>query len=156
MIKKFIFFLIVVFSTVFLSGCSQGSELFRQALKNNTPKVSEIQVDSKAPVVLRDIEDYGYVLETEDGKVLYTRRSDSPDYSTCYHPCELAWEPFVVDSMDQVSGEYSAFDRGGVLQVTYKGYPLYTYSRDDKHEVSGDGYEDMWDVVKIALPPNLK
>lgn len=155
-VNKYFLTFFLIGSALFFSGCEAGRELFKQALEETAPSISEIQVDSVAPVILREIDDFGYVLETQEGQPLYTRKSDSLNYSTCYNACATNWPPFIVDSMDQVSGNYSAFDRGNGLQVTYNGFPLYTHAADDKHEVTGNGSEDLWEVVKIHVPPDKR
>lgn len=89
-----------------------------------------------------------------DGRTLYAFINDVDGESTCYDACAEAWPPFVA------AGEVSAGDgvdaaligtlerRDGAAQVTYAGWPLYTFAADSNPgDSGGHGRNDVWFVV---------
>jgi len=94
----------------------------------------------------------GKFLTGEDGKTLYTFKSDTAGKSTCSGDCATNWPPFTVDSKDQlkagtgVTGALDVISRDdGSKQVTYKGAPLYYFSGDAKAgDTNGQGLFGKW------------
>ncbi len=92
-----------------------------------------------------------------NGRTLYYFFNDAPDgSSSCYDPCTNRWLPFLTGE-EAAAGEgveassLSTADReDNTTQVTYKGWPLYYFSGDEK---PGDTLgEDISDVWQVALP----
>jgi predicted lipoprotein with Yx(FWY)xxD motif len=77
------------------------------------------------------------------GFAIYTSSSDVPaseqqtPHSSCDAACSKAWPPFTLDRFILPSSfkdsDFSLFARsGGVLQVAYRGKPLYRFLQDQK------------------------
>ncbi|NPV63711.1 MAG: hypothetical protein HPY61_13995 [Methanotrichaceae archaeon] len=78
--------------------------------------------------------------------------------STCYNSCAVVWPPFYVDDLtvdpELRSRDFDVIDRDdGKKQLTYKGWPLYLYSGDNRaFETNGQAKNGVWFVVN---PMNL-
>ena len=98
----------------------------------------------------------GSYLVNQSGFALYYYSSDSSagGASTCYGACASTWKPFYAEKItlpDSLnSADFAAITRtDGSKQTTYKGWPLYLYSRDEAAgDVYGSGKENgLWHVV---------
>lgn len=91
------------------------------------------------------------VLVDANGRTVYTFDNDTANSgkSACNGPCATLWPPVVGDAAP-AAAPYSIINRDdGSKQIAYKGNPLYLYSADKKAgERSGDGFKDVWHVVK--------
>jgi len=92
------------------------------------------------------------VLATPSGATVYTFDKDTvgSGKSACNGPCAQLWPPVAAQASDAASGDWSIVTRDdGSKQWAYKGWPLYTYSKDAKPgDMSGDKFKDVWHVVK--------
>lgn len=152
--KKYFFLTVVLLSVFALSGCNTNAgELLNQAFQSNLEVVTsdkESDVVSEAPVKSVSISGYGKVMTNQNYRPLYVKNEDTSSQSTCYEECAIAWPPLLVDSEDEVSGDYGVITRtDGTLQVTYLGKPLYSYTPDTARRVTGDGYRGVWKVVVL-------
>jgi predicted lipoprotein with Yx(FWY)xxD motif len=106
----------------------------------------------------------GTILVDQSGQVLYRYALDGTGKTTCTGACAAAWPPLTVPSTSAHlagKGGVSSSDLGtitrpgGVLQVTFKGMPLYRFAGDGKAgEAKGQGVEGTWFVVSpTAAPP---
>lgn len=100
-------------------------------------------------------EPYGAYLVGTNGRALYMFTADRPgEASTCYDECAGAWppvltegEPVAADPTIQEEMLGTLRRRGGGLQVTYGGWPLYFFVRDRPGDVQGQdmhGYGGEW------------
>jgi predicted lipoprotein with Yx(FWY)xxD motif len=97
----------------------------------------------------------GKFLTGEDGKTLYTLKSDSTDSTTCSGGCATNWPPFTLDAGETtvagagVTGVLGTFTRPeGSTQVTYAGMPLYYFAGDAKAgDTTGQGLQGVWFVA---------
>lgn len=115
------------------------------------------------PTVLRtDNTTYGPILTTAKGFALYTYTADQPGGAGCVGGCLQYWPPLLLPSGvtkpvpgPGVSG-LGTFTRGGRLQVTYHGLPLYTYVTDKQPgQVTGQDAVDSggkWLLATVAAP----
>jgi predicted lipoprotein with Yx(FWY)xxD motif len=83
---------------------------------------------------------YGNVLYDKDHFVLYTFSADHGSSSTCYGACEKAWPPMLTKGAPHAACLSSSLlgtsrRRGGSLQVTYGGHPLYYWSGDTSKSI---------------------
>jgi predicted lipoprotein with Yx(FWY)xxD motif len=91
---------------------------------------------------------------------LYTsERDNEPGKSNCTGNCAKLWPPLLVTGEAQASGEWSIVlrDDGG-KQWTYRGKPLYLYTRDSAPgDDNGDGIGNQWRVAfkPIPTPPGI-
>jgi predicted lipoprotein with Yx(FWY)xxD motif len=92
------------------------------------------------------------VLATPSGATVYTFDKDTAGSgkSACNGPCAQAWPPVPAQASDAGSGDWTVVTRDdGSKQWAYKGWPLYTFSKDAKPgDTSGDKFKDVWHVVK--------
>lgn len=95
----------------------------------------EVRVSHKASV--------GDYLTDSQGRTLYLFEKDEGGKSTCYGACAHAWPPLETEG-SPVAGsgvepnKLSRVQReDGSLQVTYEGWPLYRFVKDDE---PGDAY----------------
>jgi len=94
----------------------------------------------------------GDYLTGEDGRTLYTFKSDSPNSSACTGGCSGSWPPFVLGPGDAVTagpgvtGALTTFARSdGTMQVAYNGAPLYYFASDAKAgNTNGQGVGGKW------------
>jgi predicted lipoprotein with Yx(FWY)xxD motif len=79
---------------------------------------------------------YGRILVDGQGRTLYLFTRDRGPKSRCYGACARAWPPLIADSDARAGGGANAAKlgttarRGGAIQVTYAGHPLYYYVND--------------------------
>jgi predicted lipoprotein with Yx(FWY)xxD motif len=105
----------------------------------------------------------GYVLATGTGMTVYWYGDDvkGSGKSSCASGCLSAW-PAVTGTPMAAAGvklteKLATITRsGGVVQVTYNGYPLYTYAADmSAGSTSGNGVGGVWHVITgAALSPS--
>jgi predicted lipoprotein with Yx(FWY)xxD motif len=103
----------------------------------------------------------GYVLAEASGYVVYTYAKDHKGGSpTCTGSCASVWAPLTgvpqVSSADSIPGTFGLVTgAGGVKQITYNGYPLYTYKLAGPLATTGNGIGGVWYVVKMS-PSDVK
>jgi predicted lipoprotein with Yx(FWY)xxD motif len=97
-----------------------GGEAATLAVKNLGGDVGSVLVDSKGFTL------YYFEKDTQGGK------------STCYGPCAAGWPPLTTEGAPEGMGGVQASKLGttkrsdGTMQVTYAGWPLYTFVEDKK------------------------
>ena len=76
--------------------------------------------------------EFGTMLFDSDGQAVYVFEKDAQGQSVCYGDCAEAWPPVFTDG-EPVAGEGvkaallgTVKRRGGAVQVSYAGEPLYT------------------------------
>lgn len=112
----------------------------------------------------------GKVLSNSHGFSLYMFMKDKQGGHgktlkiTCYGDCATAWPPLLVKSGGKaVAARASGINqrllktarrRDGTLQVTYNGWPLYTYAGDGRAgQTSGEGVKQFgaaWYLLKTS------
>ncbi len=103
---------------------------------------------------------YGTVLVDASGMTLYRYTPDSKGVNTCTRvaACNKAWTRLLVKgtATPKVGGGASTALVGtikqpkGLTQVSYGGFPLYTFSGDKKAgDVNGEGIGGTWYVVDV-------
>src|SRR5690606_27237937 len=93
----------------------------------------------------------GAIVVDSAGFTLYVFLPDQQDVSTCYDACAENWPPVLVNDAatlgDGISEELigSVERNDGTEQVTYGGWPLYTFAADTKAgETNGQGVNEVW------------
>ena len=112
-------------------------------------------------LTVRESPEHGQYIADGEGMALYmfeadTRgEGDTQAETTCFDDCAGAWPPLTGD--DPQAGEnvqsdlIGTIERDGEMQVTYGGWPLYYFVRDEAagdtagHDVEGFGAE--WYLV---------
>jgi predicted lipoprotein with Yx(FWY)xxD motif len=84
---------------------------------------------------------FGAMLFDSSGQAIYVFERDREDRTVCYGECAEAWPP-VLTKGDPVAGKGvdasllgTVERRGGELQVTYAGRPLYFYAHEEPGQV---------------------
>jgi predicted lipoprotein with Yx(FWY)xxD motif len=91
-----------------------------------------------APITVGTATGVGKVLVDSEGMTLYYFEKDQNGESACYGPCEAGWPPLTTEGKPQAGEGAMASKLGtterkdGTTQVTYAGWPLYTYVEDKK------------------------
>ena len=98
----------------------------------------------------------GYVLAEANGLVVYTYANDKKGGApTCTGSCASLWPPVTgnpkalsADTLPGTLGTVSTAD--GAKQITYNGYPLYTYKGAKPLSTTGNGVGGLWHVIKLS------
>lgn len=88
-------------------------------------------------VVAVHLAPYGTVLATPGHMTLYVLSDERPGHITCTAGCLSLWPPLLLGPHRRapepgagIGGALGVLRRGASLQVTYNGFPLYTYAGD--------------------------
>jgi plastocyanin len=88
---------------------------------------------------------------------LYLYTKDTPNTSSCYDKCATNWPPLLVTGtptggVDIDTAKLETTKRtDGSTQVTYNGWPLYTYIGDKSAgDVTGQNVGSVWFVISPA------
>lgn len=102
----------------------------------------------------------GDYLVGPEGHSLYIYLPDEAAEPTCTGGCSAGWPPLELDgelSVDESLDltEFGHVERAdGVNQVTFAGWPLYSYRRDRAPgDVAGQGVSDEWFLISPAGVP---
>lgn len=104
--------------------------------------------------------DLGTILVTSEGLTLYDFHKDKGSQSACYGACAAAWPPLLTEGNPQAQGPADRSMLGtterkdGTLQVTYKGWPLYTYAGDQGPGEANGNDISQYGAQWYALMPN--
>jgi predicted lipoprotein with Yx(FWY)xxD motif len=91
----------------------------------------------------------------QTGFTLYYFANDAPGngVSNCIGACAKIWLPFYAEKLTfandlnakDFTSQYRSDDK---MQISYKGWPLYFYSKDkEPNDVYGQGVNNVWFVV---------
>jgi predicted lipoprotein with Yx(FWY)xxD motif/plastocyanin len=107
-----------------------------------------------ATVTLTKNDPLGAFLADDQGRSLYLFTKDTPNASNCYDKCEQAWPPLFTKGAPAAGNGVDASLLGtttrkdGSTQVTYNGWPLYYFVKDQKPgDVTGQNVGGVWFVV---------
>lgn len=104
-------------------------------------------------VAVASVGDLGKVLVDSAGLTLYYFEKDKGGESACYGACADAWPPLTASGTPQAASGVDSSKLGttrrrdGTVQVTYAGWPLYTYAAD-----SSPGEDNGTDVDAFGAP----
>jgi predicted lipoprotein with Yx(FWY)xxD motif len=112
-----------------------------------------------AVVTASSVPKLGKVIVDSKGLTLYDFHKDKGGKSSCYGGCEQVWPPLTTEGKPQVGEGAMASKLGttkrrdGTLQVTYAGWPLYTYVADKKPgEANGNDFSSFGAQWYALLP----
>ncbi len=149
---------------VSLSACAEGSSPSTTETSVSIDTTTSLvaaegpppTTPSFGPVSVELSEDGRYLVDS-GGRALYLFVLDDQRVSTCQGVCAEVWPPFMGTPVagQGVDGTHlgSAERRGGGIQVTYAGQPLYFYAEDSAGETTGHGFNDFWFLVDPAGGP---
>jgi predicted lipoprotein with Yx(FWY)xxD motif len=106
------------------------------------------------------VSDLGTILVDSQGRTLYDFHKDKGATSSCYGACAGAWPPLLTKGNPQAQGPAERSMLGttkrkdGTVQVTYNGWPLYTYVGDQNPGEANGNDIDQFGAEWYALQPN--
>jgi predicted lipoprotein with Yx(FWY)xxD motif len=108
-----------------------------------------------ALVILGGDDQLGAFLTASDGMTLYIFTNDEPGVTNCYDQCAVNWPPLMLEdgqtlaAGEGVTGELATTEReDGGLQITYNGWPLYYWVKDEAPgDSTGHGVGGVWAVA---------
>lgn len=137
------------------SGSSYGS--------GGSASTSGSSATGAAKVEVASVSKVGKVLVDSSGFTVYMFSKDSDHRSHCTGACAATWPPLLTSGKPTAgSGASSSLlgtvkDSDGKTQVTYNGWPLYTFSGDTKAgEAKGQGlvaFGGKWAAVTSSGTP---
>lgn len=102
----------------------------------------------------------GKIIVDAKGFTLYDFHKDKGGKSACYGACAKVWPPLLSTGKPQVGAGAMASKLGtikrkdGTVQVTYAGWPLYTYTADSKPGDASGNDIDSFGAEWYALLPS--
>lgn len=127
---------------------------------SETKSASSGDAGSAGVVSAAKVGDLGTILVAAEGMTLYDFHKDKGGKSSCYGACAGTWPPLLTEGKPQVEGGAQAGMLGttkrkdGTVQVTYAGWPLYTYIGDQKPGEANGNDIDEFGAEWYALQPN--
>jgi predicted lipoprotein with Yx(FWY)xxD motif len=123
-----------------------------------TRQVSK-HVATKNEVVV-NLARFGKILVDQKGFALYVDSADKPPHFVCKGACLVVWPPLVLPKGQAKPIAGKGVSGLGVVkspsgeQVTWHGKPLYTFVRDSKGTVRGQGIKQdgTWFVAQVKAP----
>ncbi|WP_417444383.1 hypothetical protein [Joostella sp.] len=140
--------LLLIFSA-FLIGCSNDDD------NSDLP-----EIEDATSLKVNTVNGYTNVITDADGRTLYYFSKDVNGESACTSEgCLNTWPPFEVSNIDDLElsdaidaeliGTVTSPNDSSMLQVTYKGWPLYYYADDESvGDTNGEGVGGVWFVAK--------
>jgi predicted lipoprotein with Yx(FWY)xxD motif len=170
-VKKslFVFGALASIAALAIAGCG-GSEdstssnsggAYGSGGESTKPTSSEGSAGGTVAIVsATTVGDLGKVVVDSKGFTLYDFHKDKGGKSACYEACAKVWPPLLTDGKPQVGEGATASKLGttkrkdGTLQVTYAGWPLYTYEADKKPGDANGNDIDSFGAEWYALLPS--
>lgn len=114
-----------------------------------------------ATVGLRSDGASGAYLVDAKGMTLYYFTKDTPGQSACAGDCLVKWPPLTGDAAavgpGLEAGDFGLLSRDGASQVTFRGYPLYRFFKDEQPgDRKGQGVNNVWYVIDPAAFPTAR
>ncbi len=116
---------------------------------------------SSSHIMIRHSNRFGRLLSNGRGMTLYYFKADSAGRPSCVGQCAQLWPPVLVPRSGHVPkfhlpGKVGSVARGNARQLTYNGWPLYTFSGDKRPgETSGEGIAGLWFVATPKIRSRL-
>lgn len=99
--------------------------------------------------------DLGNYLVDGQGKTLYYFTKDGPGFSTTKGQVAVNWPSFYTGKIEVPAGldasDFGSITRDdGMMQTTFKGWPLYYFVKDMvAGDIKGQKVNDVWFVVTV-------
>jgi predicted lipoprotein with Yx(FWY)xxD motif len=144
------------FLAVLATACGSANTSGSSSVSNSSSSSSSAAIQAVQKPSLN-----GVALSDASGKTLYRFEHDSAGTPTCTGGCASAWPavpagaspPAVPAGFSGTFGEVTGGD--GTQQLTYNGWPLYTYSADSgSGDATGQGSGGVWFAVVPSTPVN--
>ncbi|MBE9668790.1 hypothetical protein [Mucilaginibacter boryungensis] len=141
-LKSGYFLIATAMITLLSASCKKDN-----SVNDNPPKVlTGVQLTTNAK--------FGALLTDNNGFSLYFFSKDAANTSTCIDACAIIWPPFFKENPSIGTGlsatDFAVITRpDGSKQNTYKGWPLYYYSKDAAAgDTNGDAFGNLWAIAK--------
>ena len=142
-------------SSAHAQATSSSSSAKQTAGPAPTSSVSFLPVGTTVLIIQRS--NLGWVMAKAAKEiVVYTYAKDSKGGPpTCTGSCASVWAPVTgvprAGPVDNFPGTFGLVTgAGGVKQITYNGYPLYTFKGAGPLSTKGDGLDGKWHVIKLS------
>lgn len=130
-----------------------GGILFTQCTSSNTPSNSTYMIQ------LHNSSALGNYLTDKNGYALYFFANDVGGANNCTGGCITNWAVFNVTGLTQAQlgnglnlTDFNTITSANGTQLTYKGWPLYSYTpggvQEPAGQTTGDGFGGVWFVAK--------
>jgi predicted lipoprotein with Yx(FWY)xxD motif len=141
-----------LFAAIAIAACGSG---------NSSQSASPATGASAGTVSVKSIDGIGDVLVDRGGMPLYSSNVEAGGKIACTSGCTSFWKPLTTNGMPKAADGVGALGTvkrpDGTMQVTYNGMPLYSFTRDQAGQVTGDGFKDAfggqqftWHVVTVG------
>jgi predicted lipoprotein with Yx(FWY)xxD motif len=118
------------------------------------PTAAPVLPTKPAMLTLTKTDTLGQILADDTGKTLYLYTRDTKNTTNCYGNCAIAWPPLLTAGAPAAGEGLDATLLGttartdGTTQVTYNGWPLYYYAKDQKAgDTTGQDIGGVWYVL---------
>jgi predicted lipoprotein with Yx(FWY)xxD motif len=141
-------------------GSKPTAETSEASAKGGYGESAETSGGGDGIVSAAKVGDLGTVLVGSEGLTLYDFHKDKGSKSACYGACASAWPPLLTEGNPQAQGPADRSMLGttkrtdGTVQVTYNGWPLYTYAGDQKPGEANGNDISQFGAQWYALQPN--
>ncbi len=119
-----------------------------------TASAAAAPVATTATVMISKNEKLGDILTDDKGMVLYLFTKDTKNTSNCYDKCAANWPPLLTAGKPMAGAGADAALLGtttrkdGAMQVTYNGWPVYYWIKDQKPgDATGQDVGGVWFVL---------
>ena len=142
------------------SETSSGSAYGGKGGGSETKPAASAESGGDGIVAAAKVGDLGTVLVDSQGLTLYDFHKDKGGKSSCYGACAAAWPPLLTEGNPQAQGAAERSKLGttnrsdGTVQVTYAGWPLYTYVGDQGPGEANGNDIDQFGAEWYTLQPN--
>jgi len=132
-----------------LTACGGGSTDAGAAGTSSNPASTGSTGSSSDVIAAAEASGVGTVLVNGEGLTLYYLKTDAHTEVTCTGDCAQTWPPDLVTAVPDaaaLSGQLGTIaNPAGGTQLTYEGWPLYTYAGDSAPgQANGEGIGGVW------------
>jgi predicted lipoprotein with Yx(FWY)xxD motif len=145
--------------TAFLALATLSLVMTACASKSATGSGGGGSSGSAGTIGVTNISGVGMVLTNSQGMTLYYLKTDNASKVTCTGSCAQSWPPSTVSGAVPAAGSGvtgtlgTIDDPNGDKQLTYMGWPLYTYSGDSgPGQATGQGSGGVWFAMTSGGP----
>jgi predicted lipoprotein with Yx(FWY)xxD motif len=143
-----------------VTGCGEDDEVAAPpstATSTAPPPATTPAAPKRTGTLIKlDGSDFGRILFDGRGQAIYLFTKDARERTRCFGACAEAWPPVYTRGEPRAGRGVEqtllgTIRRGGRLQVTYAGRPLYFYAHEGLNEVRCQDVEEFggtWLVVK--------
>lgn len=154
MLRRLLSMIFVAFCVItFTSSVSAAMDENDSMTTTSMPPMQMMQDDYTVKIAMTP--ELGSFLVDSQGRTLYYFMKDMPLVSNCKGKCAEVWPPFYVEKVT-VPKMLNPKDFGmitredGMMQTTYKDWPLYYFSKDEvPNDTKGQGFNNLWFIIKV-------